>query len=213
VLFGSLVVVWVAARRFRLMAETTLRSIPYLAFLFVIQLVVIAVSAGELLTPLAFHRALVEVVRFIVMISSATLLFQTTEAAELMTAFRSLKGRRLPRAWNAAMELFGFIVGTSYQMVPIFYKEIGTMMRAQRARGAAVTEGSRLSQVRKLVRMGMPLFMRSLEIAKLTSIAVLNYGYDFRQPRSQLRRIRLSLADYVVTLCMATAAVSFLLWM
>jgi energy-coupling factor transport system permease protein len=213
VLLATNLIVWILAQQALLLSKTTLRLIPYLLFLFCIQLIVVWISRHQFLTPEALYQAALAVLRFYIMLTSAVLFFQTTEFWELMAAFRSVKWKRMPNIWNQAVETFGFIIATAYQMVPLILKELETIVLAQRARGIDIRSGNRFQQVKKLVRMGVPLFGQTIELVKNTSIAVLNYGYSPWRERTQFRNIRCNLADYcfISGFVAVGAAASFLL--
>lgn len=168
----------------------------YLFFLAVIQTVVKVLSGGGLSSETILF-AVTEVCRFLIMIISAMLLFATTDSADIGRAIRTLKkgGGR----WDSWIESFAFIMSSSYQLVPLFLGEIEEIVQVMRGRGIGVREGSKISQVKGLLGMTIPLFNRTLEVLKNSIIAILNYGYDPFVPRSQHVLLRAQPRDYVAT--------------
>jgi len=175
--------------------RTIVNMIGYLVFLVIIQIVVKVVSGGGIALETVFF-ALAVVCRFLIMIVSAILLFATTDSSDIGRAIRTLK--RGGKRWDSLVEVFAFIMSSSYQLVPLFLSEIEEMVQVMRARGIGVREGSKISQVKGLLGMTVPLFNRTLEVLKNTIIAILNYGYDPSAPRSQYVLLHVQARDYLV---------------
>lgn len=207
ILAFALFPVWVSARLTKRMIASSIRLIPYLLFLLLLQVVPrfifgglsedylirfwgMDLGRGELV------KGIVETIRFFIMLQSAQVLLQTMDFGELTAGIRQAIPLKM-KGVNKFMEVIAFLLGIAYQSVPLLAVEMATMAEVQRARGVDVTRGSRLEQVKKLVRMGVPLFIRSLELAKGSGLALLNYAYSPGQSRSVYRELRMRGTDWI----------------
>lgn len=209
VLILTLVPVWDSARLKRRMMVSSFRLVPYLLFLLLLQIVPRFIFGG-LSEDYLFRawgmdlgvkeltKGVVETLRFFIMLQSAQVLLQTTDFGELTAGIRQAIPIRI-KAVTRFTEVIAFILGIAYQSVPLLAAEINTITEVQRARGVDITRGGKLQQVRKLIRMGIPLFIRSLELAKGSGLALLNYAFSPTQPRSIYRRLRMRKVDWVTT--------------
>lgn len=208
VLILSLIPVWTAARLTKRMTIASIRLIPYLFFLLLLQIVPRFIFGGldEVylfrfwgmdLSPEELMKGVVETLRFFIMLQSAQVLLQTMDFGELTAGIRQAVPLKV-KGVNKFMEVIAFLLGIAYQSVPLLAAEINTMVEVQRARGVDVTRGNRLQQVKKLVRMGIPLFIRSLELAKGSGLALLNYAYSPVQPRSVYRKLKMRKPDWAI---------------
>lgn len=202
----TLVPVWTMARLTRRMTLSSIHLVPYLLFLLLLQIVPRFIFGGldEVylfrfwgmdLGVKELTKGVVETLRFFVMLQSAQLLLQTTDFGELTAGIRQTIPVKV-EGLNRFMEVIAFLLGIAYQSIPLLSAEMNTMAEVQRARGIDVSRGDRLQQVRKLVRMGVPLFVRSLELAKGSGLALLNYAFDPLQPRSIYRQLKMRRPDW-----------------
>lgn len=220
VLILTLIPVCTSARLTRRMTVSSIRLIPFLLFLLMLQIVPKFIFGGmsesylfrigEMdLSVAELMKGVTETLRFFIMLQSAQVLLQTTDFGELTAGLRQiipLRGVGLTRF----MEVLAFLLGVAYQSVPLLSAEMQTIVEVQRARGVDVTRGGRLQQAKKLVRMGIPLFIRSLELAKGSGLALLNYAFSPSQTRSIYRKLTMQKSDWVVLgvgVCTVFAAV------
>lgn len=209
----SMFPVWVMGKRAKTMLEASLKMIPFMAFLYATQLVTTFLSQGGV-NQGSFIKALGDVMKFYVMASSAIFLFETTDAAEISLAIRSFKLGvkrlqairqskilRVLEGWNKLVEVFAFIMGTSFQLVPMMKAEIQQVIMVQRARGAGI-EGNKIEQLRRLARITTPLFSRSLEMVKATIMALLNFCYSPLVPRTSFRFLKFTQKDWLALVLM-----------
>lgn len=225
ILMITLIPVWALARLTKRMTTASIRLTPYLLFLLLLQLVPRFIF-GRLSEPYLFRiwemdlskaelmKGVVETLRFFIMLQSAQVLLQTTDFGELTAGIRQVVPLKVEGV-NRFMEVIAFLLGIAYQSVPLLAAEINTMVEVQRARGIDVMKGGRLQQVRKLVRMCVPLFIRSLELAKGSGLALLNYAFSPTQPRSVYRELRMQKSDWlamggVTALLLVSMGVKFL---
>jgi energy-coupling factor transport system permease protein len=200
--------VWLYSNQIKQSLTSSLRLIPYLAFLFVLQLIIkflfgqpqtdyliqfqnMGVSQKEIV------KASVETLRFFIMLQAAQLILKTTNFGELTSAIR----QSIPDLGNKShqiKEAFTFIIGTSYQSIPLLGKEINQVVEVQKARGVEIKQGNKIQQVKKISRLGMPLFIRCLELTKSSGLALLNFGFSIKNKRSIYRRLSLTKTDWSV---------------
>lgn len=214
ILILTLIPVWIAAKLAKQMTVSSIRLAPYLFFLLILQVIPRFIFGGldetylfrfwgMDLSPDELMKGVVETIRFFVMLQSAQVLLQTTDFGELTAGIRQAIPLKV-EGLNRFMEVLAFLLGIAYQSVPLLAAEINTMVEVQRARGVDVTKGNRLQQVRKLLRMGISLFVRSLELAKGSGLALLNYAYSPGQSRSVYRKLRMRRSDWVAAGGLAT---------
>jgi len=206
-LICTFIPVWWAAKLTRQMMVSSICLIPYLLFLFLLQVIprFIFGGLGEVyllrfwgmdLGPEELMKGVVETLRFFTMLQSAQVLLQTTDFGELTAGIRQAVPIKV-KSVDKFMEVIAFLLGIAYQSVPLLASEVNTMTEVQRARGIDVTRGGRIQQVKKLLRMAIPLFVRSLELAKGSGLALLNYAYSSGQSRSVYRKLRMRRSDWV----------------
>lgn len=82
--------------------------------------------------------------------------------------------------------------------IPTLIDELDRIMKAQAARGADFTGGGPVRRVRALVPVLIPLFVSAFRRADELSVAMESRGYRGAQGRTQWRRQRFVLSDYVV---------------
>lgn len=204
--------VWVMSKGVIRFLLASLKLSGLLLFLAVFQLLTAWMNGKGFLTDETFRQTGTIVFRFYLVIMSAMVLFQAMDFAEFSAAIRSAKSSRAPRRWNIAIEVAAFTLGSAFQMVPILFEEMKTVVMVQRARGVGVTEGTKLQQVRKLLRMGMPFFFRVMEVARQGAIALKTSGYQVAAPRSQHRVLTLSAIDRLVLVLILTVGGAALLF-
>lgn len=211
IIIVTLIPVWLLAKRGKFFISSTINLIPFLGFLAILQIVINGISTGDILAKDVVYRACVETMRFYSMLISALLIFQTTDFAEIGASIRSLKTSEDPIFWNKLIEIFAFVLSTGYQMVPLLNREIVLIAEVQRAKGVGVTEGNRIQQAQKLVRMGTPLFLRTMELVKNTALALINYSYSPLRVRTSYRVLRFSHKDWLALSVLITSVLLTLL--
>ena len=222
----TLIPIWASAKLMRQMTISSIRLTPYLLFLLLLQIIPRFIFGGldepylfrfwgMDLGPEELMKGIVETMRFFIMLQSAQVLLQTTDFGELTAGIRQaipLKAKGVEKF----TEVITFLLGIAYQSVPLLAAEMNTIVEVQRARGIDVSKGSKLQQVKKLVRMGVPLFVRSLELAKGSGLALLNYAFSPTQLRSVYRQLKMQKVDWVAaggTLALLLVAVGIkFLW-
>jgi len=202
------------------MTDSSIHLVPFLIFLLILQLGPKFLFGGQSedyvfrvldmdLSMAEIEKGLAETLRFFIMLQSAQVLFQTTDFGELTTGIRQAVPRGV-KSVTRFTSIIAFILGLAYQSVPLLSSEMTAMVEVQRARGVDITKGGRRQQVKNLVRMATPLFVRTLELAKGSGLALLNYSFTPLGSRSTYHVLRLQRADLLtivgISLC-GTAAV------
>lgn len=202
----TLIPVWILAKSVKLMVYLSVRLMPFLLFLLMLQLIPRFIFGGISedylfriwqmdLSDEEIRKGIVETLRFFAMLQSAQVLLATMDFGELTSAIRQVAPRI--GVVDRFLGVFAFILGIAFQSLPLLSGELETIVEVQRSRGVDVTKGGRLQQVKKLVRMGVPLFVRSLELAKGTGLALLNYAFHPTKPRSIYHRLRMEKTDWL----------------
>lgn len=229
VLMATLIPVWIAARLTKQMLRSTARLIPYLLFLLLLQVVPRFIFGGQSETYLfrfwgmdlsrkELMKGVVETLRFYIMLQAGQVWFSTMDFGEMSAGIRQALPTRKGGTIERIMATIAFLLSLAYQFVPLITAEMQTMVEVQRARGVDITRGNRLKQVKNLVRMAIPLFIRSLELVKNTGLALLNYAFQV-QERSIYRSLQMQASDWIamaVILCLitvATIAKTIFLWL
>jgi len=183
---------------------------PYLFFLFLLQVVPRFIFGGKSepylvrykgmdLCSAEIIKAFVESIRFYIMLISAQIIFLTTNFGEITAAIRQLPPKlNADNKISKLKEVIAFLLGMAYQSIPLLNKEIGQITEVQKARGVDVKAGNKLNQVKKLARMGNPLFIRSLELTKGSGLALINFGFSPLQKRSTYHNLKMSKLDYIL---------------
>ncbi|OGV89655.1 hypothetical protein A2Z41_00905 [Microgenomates group bacterium RBG_19FT_COMBO_39_10] len=200
----TLVPVWLLSKSVKRMTQVSIRLTPFLLFLLLLQLGPKFLSGGIGLSYEEIARGIGETLRFFVMLQSAQVLIATTDFGELTGAIRQLAPRRIG-ILDKGLGVFAFVLGIALQSLPLLSAELTTIVEVQRARGIEVTKGGRLQQAKKLLRMGLPLFVRSLELAKGAGLALLNYAFHPLRQRSIYHKLEAGRADWVAAVILISA--------
>jgi len=221
ILSATLMPVWVASRLTKQMLRSTIRLTPYLFFLLLLQLVPKFIFGGQSETYLfrfwgmdisriELMKGVVETLRFYIMLQAGQVWLSTMDFGEMSAGIRQALPTKKGGTADRIMATIAFLLSIAYQFVPLIAGEMQTMVEVQRARGVDIARGNRLKQVKNLVRMAIPLFIRSLELVKNTGLALLNYAFQI-QERSIYRNLQMENSDWIamtVMLCFVTAAIT-----
>ncbi len=208
VVIATLVPIWALSGRVGFMIRrVSIRLIPFLAFLAVIQMLTAWISHGTPWSVVTMQTVGTQILRVYIMITASVLLWETTSFEEVSEAIRCVKRGIEKSRWNSFVESLAFAVGMAFQFVPVVKNELDTMIAVRRARGEGITEGGSIAQARKMVRMGVPLLSRVFEYIKNLMLALLNYSYSPFRPRTQYVRLRYNWQDWIATTCIVVYAV------
>ncbi len=137
--------------------------------------------------------------QFFLLILSASVLTMTTSPTELVIGIerllRPFKILRIPSHDVAIM------ISIALRFVPVFLEEIVRIKEAQIARGADFKTGTVVRRIRAITALLIPLVISSLRRADELAIAMEGRAYK-RGPRTYLRELRISPADYAAVAIM-----------
>jgi energy-coupling factor transport system permease protein len=204
----GLLCIWASAGVLRIMLAFSARMLPLALFLALLSLATAFVERYGLravLTepavwvpgPLDLIDAAVKSLRFLIMVTAARFLFLTTDFAEITGGIRSLQRAWLGQRLNTFIELFAFVIGLSFQSVPLIVNEMAAVVEAERGRGVDVNAGNRIIQIRSYVRMAPTLIMRCISISQFTIMALINFRFNPFKPRTMYRHFAFGRNDWV----------------
>lgn len=131
--------------------------------------------------------------RFILLILIAAILMMTTSPTELISGIerllRPLKIIAIPSHDIAIM------ISIALRFVPTLLEEVDRIKEAQMARCANFKTGTLFQRTKATISLLIPLIMSSLHRADELATAMEGRGYR-RGPRTYMRELRMSLADY-----------------
>lgn len=221
-LIGVLVaLVWLLIGVLRPMLHFSVRTIPFAFFLAALAAITAVFGRHGLSAILDQPRlalpttadwldGAVKAVRFMIMVSAAKFLFLTTDFAELSGGVRSFKRPWLGQRLNSLVEVAAFVLGFSFQSVPLMIDELNAVIEAERGRGIDVNAGSRIETVRAYIRMTPTVFLRCLTIGQFTVMALINYRFNPFAPRGMYREFRFRRHDWLATFAILGCLVGLL---
>lgn len=143
--------------------------------------------------------------RLLMLYLLAQLLTRTTSPMQLADGMemilKPLKRLGLP-VHETAM-----IMMIALRFIPVFFEEAEKVIQAQQSRGAEL-EGASFSQVRNMVSIMVPLFLRAFRRADELAVAMEVRCYSGGEGRTRLHEIQMKNADYLVMLL--TTGLAFL---
>jgi biotin transport system permease protein/energy-coupling factor transport system permease protein len=137
--------------------------------------------------------------QFSLLILSASILTMTTSPTELVIGIE-----RLLRPFNILhipSHDVAIMISIALRFVPTFLEEIARIKEAQMARGANFKTGTMVRRIRAIIALLIPLIISSLRRADELAIAMEGRAYK-RGPRTYLRELRMSPADYAAVTVM-----------
>ncbi len=215
--------VWLLCGVLRPMLHFTVRAIPFAIFLAALSAISAVfgryglgaiIDQPRLVLPSAadWLDGTIKATRFLIMVSAAKFLFLTTDFAELSGGVRSFKRPWLGQRLNSLVEIAAFVLGFSFQSVPLMIDELNAVIEAERGRGIDVNAGSRIETVRAYLRMTPTVFLRCLTIGQFTVMALINYRFNPFAPRSMYREFRYRRHDWLATLAIVGCLAALLVY-
>jgi len=137
--------------------------------------------------------------RFILLVVAASVLTMTTSPTELVSGIE-----RLIRPLNAVgipSHDVALMISIALRSVPTFLQEIERIKEAQMARGANFKTGSFVAKAKATSSLLLPLVVNSVRRADELATAMEARGYA-RGPRTYIKELRMSLADYTAIVIM-----------
>lgn len=149
-----------------------------------------------------------QVYRLCLLVVIAALLTYTTSSGQLAHGLEALLGP-LERAGLPVRDLT-LVLTIALRFVPVFFEEIETIGRAQRARGADPQTGGPLRRMRSLVPMFIPVLVSAFRRAEELAIALEARCFRCLPRRTRLYRLCLSRADLLASLIVLAVALAAL---
>lgn len=138
--------------------------------------------------------------QFVALVASAAVLTMTTVPSELVGGLEKLL-RPLRRLGVPSHDI-AFMVSVAMRFVPTLLEEVERMKEAQSARGADFGSDGIVRRLRKLASLVIPLILCTFRRADELALAMEGRGYH-RGPRTYLRELKLTRADYAALLVIA----------
>lgn len=158
------------------------------------------VAAFPAVTYEGFWRGLAVTWQFIALVVSAAILTMTTASSDLVGGFEKLL-RPLNRLGVPSHDI-AIMVSVALRFLPTLIEEMQRMREAQMARGADFGSGDPVGRLRKMAALVIPLILCTFRRADELALAMEGRGYH-RGPRTYLRELRFTRADYAALLVMA----------
>lgn len=134
--------------------------------------------------------------RILPLVASLFLMIRTTNMTDL--------GVALNRA--GVSYKFNYVLVSTFQIIPVFQKEMNQIMNAQRARGL-VTEGSVIRRFKAFVPIIVPLIANSIAKVQGKAIALESKGFNTPVKKTYYRELQRTGADTAVCIAAAVVAV------
>ncbi len=155
-------------------------------------------------------RGFAMALRFLLLVTMASLLTLTTTPIELTDGIESLlkplKKVKLP------VHEFALMMSIALRFIPTLLQEADKIMKAQMARGVEFTSGPLKSRVKAVVPLLIPLFVSAFKRAEELATAMEARGYRGDIGRTRFRELRMRLVDYLMLLGVATVT-AVLIWL
>lgn len=138
--------------------------------------------------------------QFVALVVSAAVLTMTTAPSELVGGFE-----RLLRPFNCIgvpSHDIAIMISLAMRFVPTLLEEVDRMKEAQVARCADFASGGLVRRLKKMASLVIPLLLGTFRRADELALAMEGRGYH-RGPRTYLRELKLTRADYAALLVLA----------
>ncbi|QBP17853.1 energy-coupling factor transporter transmembrane component T family protein [Acetilactobacillus jinshanensis] len=122
--------------------------------------------------------------RFLLIILISTLLTLSTPPTKLANGIRVILNPF--RKLKLPVDIISLMISVALRFIPTLYKELRTIIKAQRSRGMIFRSGSLSDRVKKMAMLIIPLLFSSFEQARKLSYAMLSRGYQTNIRRTQI---------------------------
>ncbi len=155
-------------------------------------------------------RGIAMALRFLLLVTMASLLTLTTTPIELTdgieSLLRPLKKIKLP------VHEFALMMSIALRFIPTLLEEADKIMKAQMARGVEFTTGPLKSRIKAIVPLLIPLFVSAFKRAEELATAMEARGYRGDIGRTRFRELRMGNADYLMLFAVALIT-AVLIWL
>ena len=128
------------------------------------------------------YYGFVLLLRIVACLIIALVMVMTTHPSDLFTSLSKL---RVPYAFN-------FMLAMTLQLIPVFQREFGIIMSAQKSRGM---KGTGFSAV---LPSFVPVFVGAIERVQQLSISLESRGFGSNGVKTSYRRVRVRPSDWVI---------------
>ena len=159
---------------------------------------------GLSITHEGFYRGIYTTWQFMFLVTGASILTMTTIPSDLISG---IEGILKPlRHLGIPTHDIAIMLSLALRFVPTFLGEVDRIKKAQMARGADFRKGNIIKKIKNITSLALPLVLSSFRKAEETATAMEGRGYK-RGPRTYLRNLRMSSADYAALVVIAVIIV------
>lgn len=146
--------------------------------------------------------------RVLILFFFVSLMLFTTTVVDLTDAVESLLSP-LQRIGVPVQETTMVLV-VALKFVPIFFAELGRLIKARAARGVAIDTGNVIQRFLNLAPVLIPLILGGLRRAEALAVAMEARGYHGGRGRTKLRQLRYGARDVVAALFLGVVVIGTL---
>ena len=149
-------------------------------------------------TTAGIKRAVLMVIRIMMLICGTLLLTYTTSPMALTDGFEILLGPL--KKLHVPIHEMSMMMSMALRFIPTLIEETDKIMSAQRARGADFDTGRLLERAKALLPLLVPLFVSAFRRADELAVAMESRCYHGGEGRTRMKQLRLVRRDYLALL-------------
>lgn len=145
-----------------------------------------------------FTKAMTVTTKIVLLVVAASLFTCVTKQSSLTDGLIKL-GKPLQK-YGVPVHEFAFMVSITMRFIPLFIRELETIVKAQRARGLQWNEGNLLKRIAALFPVFIPLIISSIQKAEQMTLAIQARGYRPGIERTPLTSFQFGTIDGIALL-------------
>ena len=149
-------------------------------------------------TTAGIKRAVLMVIRIMMLICGTLLLTYTTSPMALTDGFEILFGPL--KKIRVPIHEMSMMMSMALRFIPTLIEETDKIMSAQRARGADFDTGRLLERAKAMLPLLVPLFVSAFRRADELAVAIVSRCYHSGEGRTRMKQLRLVRRDYLALL-------------
>ena len=149
-------------------------------------------------TTAGIKRAVLMVIRIMMLICGTLLLTYTTSPMALTDGFEILLGPL--KKIRVPIHEMSMMMSMALRFIPTLIEETDKIMSAQRARGADFDTGRLLERAKAMLPLLVPLFVSAFRRADELAVAMESRCYHGGEGRTRMKQLRLVRRDYLALL-------------
>ena len=149
-------------------------------------------------TTAGIKRAVLMVIRIMMLICGTLLLTYTTSPMALTDGFEILFGPL--KKIRVPIHEMSMMMSMALRFIPTLIEETDKIMSAQRARGADFDTGRLLERAKAMLPLLVPLFVSAFRLADELAVAMESRCYHGGEGRTRMKQLRLVRRDYLALL-------------